>query len=286
MALVVVSNTVNVTIGSVVAAVAGVINGATEASDHSIRDRVVTARLDVREARVPLEAFASIRDDIGRIKNIKHTLGPMRWVCRVGTSVASLEIDLISTVSDVEPDTMPTEGRRALKRVRSDDSASDDEGRQQGGAKSGALVAIGDSPLRIRRWFADTIAAMDTMLQDVDPALARSLDACRIPRIRMRCIQDTVHCFQNCVSDACRIHERFTTAFEPIEKHAHSPCTCIEVALSGKLTVAVAQLAEAMARIEKASGLFYTPHIILSPDSVRLRLQASNPACPNHTPVL
>jgi hypothetical protein len=284
MALVVVSSAVNVTIGSVVTAVSSVIRGATEASDHSIRDRVVTARLDVREARVPLEAFATIRDDIRRIRDIKHTLGPMRWVCRIGAAVATLEIDLVSATDDAEPEAPHSSERRALKRVRSDDSASDED--QRSGAKAGALVAIGDSPLRIRRWFADTIAAMDTMLQDVDPALARSLDACRIPRIRMRCIQDTVHCFQQCVSDACRIQERFTTAFEPIEKDVHSPCTCLEVALSGKLTVAVAHLAEATARIEKAAGPFYAPRIILTPDSVRLRLEASNPACPTHTRVL
>lgn len=270
MALVVLSQAVQASIASLVAVATRLVPGAREASDHAVDGRLVTARLDVESKSVPIEMFAVMRDELARVHGFKHAVGDMRWICQPGQASAKLEVDILLSADETQD--QPSGKKRARE----------DTGLIAAAPASDALALIGSAPKHMRAWFQEAVTSLDRITGSMDGNLVRHLDACRIPRVRMGCVQDAVTAFEAMMRSSCRISDRFTVVLTPVETDLHSACTCLEVASRGRTTVSVGAIERSMEDVAAKAGAFYRTRVVVTPEGACMRLDASNPACPSH----
>lgn len=277
MAVVVLSQSVQASITTLVTVATRTVEGATESPDHSRSEEghVVTARLLVGSGRVPIELFAVLRDEVLRVPGFKHTLGAMRWICSPEEGKAKFEVDIILSDDEQLPSLAAAGGK---KRARDEDGLA----LLAQSESSTALALIGSAPKHMRAWFQETITSLDRALTDVDGHLMRHLDACRIPRVRMPCIQAAVNAFEAAVRASCRLSDRFSIVLTPIETDIHSPCTCLEVSARGRTTVSLALLESKVAELAEKAREFYTARVVVTPAGVSMMLDAVRPTCPTH----
>jgi hypothetical protein len=273
-----ISTRVSASIAALAKVASEYIEGIEESNGHSMHDGVVAARFDVRHCRVPIAAFEHIREAVALLDGFSHRLGAMRWVC-TALGTAALEVDLHMNRDELAFETAAT---RALGKRQRD---SEDSGKQLELAApaskytAGALVTAG---MQARELFARSLAALDRDLGGVDGKFLKSLDVCRVPRVRAPAAFAAVTAFENALYAARHGYQSVQLVMQPVCTDKHSACTCIEVTTVGPIALRIGDVARSVETIEAAAAEFFLPRISMRHNEVCMTLDATTPACPLH----
>ncbi len=243
-----------------------------ESHNHTWHSHVFAARFDVTSCSVPLTSIDHIRGAVRALDDFPCAIGAARWSC-TALGRAVLEIDVCTTGDDAEA---PPRLRLTNKRDRDADDES---------ALVPTKVAHMEAPLvpslpsRARELLRMSYAQLRNELGDLEHKFLDSLDVCRVPRVRAAEVNRCVQQFDAALVASRHGYAAVRLLLRPlILDDAHSPCTCIEVATIGPVSVRVDDLA----RTPLPHPAFYRADIWLRHSEICMTLTAVSPKCPIH----
>lgn len=284
-------------------------------------------------APASLTDVCTLRESTSRLIGFAHRVGDIRWVVTGDsqTDRALLEVDLhalqaaavaIEDVTEDGPGTRDSdddeEGAVARagtalvvsappgvpeaacgKRRRTDETTGATVV-TRGAVNVNALAvrtytAVRSAQQQAHQWMRRALASLDADLADarVEETFMRSLDACRVPRIRAPAVRSAIRHFESAIR-AARVTagSRVSLALRPAlhgddANDDGSACACIHVFTQAPLTVRVHTLARLMATAEDADasasrGLHFSPRVFLCGTEIYMALHWLRPSCELH----